>query len=415
MLVSCRQEMTQHSIELSNNSHIKLKDKAISVARSQFNENIKNEHHPYLFSSNGSVVPVQLDDFDGDKVWDALFFLADIPENGKSTYVLKWKKEQQKITTKTSVRFGKRLSADTPVKPDTKDIMLAHELPKSTGFQRYQTDGPSWENDKVGFRHYLDGRNAKDLFAKKTPEITPEDVGLDENGATVDNYHEMKPWGRDVLWVGNSLGIGGYALSDRNELLRLGVTVEDAVNNVEKTTFEIITEGPVHSQLSYTYSNWQPEKSNNRYQVKETTSIWPGIYGYQNSVSFDGLTGSETMIIGLANSNTDHELTVLDENEKFVVLYTHDKQTYEKEWILGLALLIPKESYLGFFEAPKEGRISNTFLARVKAANNKPIQYYALACWELSDARFTDKNYFETYLKNVANQLSSDVIVRVSN
>lgn len=409
LFVSCQQETAKNTIELSNPTSVKLTDKAISIDRSQLKETIDEELSPYLTASNGDNIPVQLDDLDGDKHWDALFFVADIPANGMSKYTLEWKKEKQEFTAKTSVRFGKRLATDIPVKPALKEVMLANELPKSIGFQRYQTDGPSWENDKVGFRHYLDGRNAKDLFAKKTAAITPEDVGLDENGVTIDNYHVMEPWGRDVLWVGNSLGIGGYGLSDGNNLLRLGVTVEDAVNNVEKTSFEIITEGPVRSQLSYTYDNWQPENSNNSYHVEETTSIWPGMYGYQNSVTFDGLVGSETMIVGLANSNTDKELTVLDENEKFVVLYTHDKQTYEKVWTLGLALIIPKDVYLGFFEAPKEGRISNTFLAKVKAENNKAIQYYALACWELSDKRFTDKTYFEAYLKEITNQLAANV------
>lgn len=415
LLMACQPQEKMNRIELSNPTSINLTDKAISIDRAQLKENIGESLYPYLRASNGDVIPVQLDDLDGDKHWDALFFVADIPANGKSRYVLEWKKGKQQFPAKTSVRFGKRLAADIPVKPALKEVMLANELPKSIGFQRYQTDGPSWENDKVGFRHYLDGRNAKDLFAKKTAAITPEDVGLDENGATVDNYHVMEPWGRDVLWVGNSLGIGGYGLSDGNELLRLGVTVKDAVNNVEKTSFEIITEGPVHSQLKYSYNNWQPENSNNTYQVEETTSIWPGMYGYQNSVTFNDLTGSETMIIGLANSNTDEELTVLDENEKFVVLYTHDKQTYDKVWTLGLALIIPKEVYLGAFEAPKEGRISNTFLAKVKAENNKAIQYYALACWELSDKGFTDKAYFVDYLKDVTNQLAANVSVEIKD
>lgn len=414
LFIGCQKETKSTSIELSNPTSVKLTDKAISIDRSQLKENIDEGLAPYVTASNGDNIPVQLDDLDGDTIWDALFFVADIPPNGKSMFTLEWKKGLQEFTAKTSVRFGKRLSADIPVKPALKEVMLANELPKSIGFQRYQTDGPSWENDKVGFRHYLDGRNAKDLFAKKTAAITPEDVGLDENGATVDNYHVMESWGRDVLWVGNSLGIGGYGLSDGTHLLRLGVTVEDAINNVEKTTFQIITEGPVRSQLKYIYDNWRPENTSNNYSVEETTTIWPGMYGYQNSVRFNGLVGNETMIVGLANSNTEQELTVLEENEKFVVLYTHDKQTYEKVWTLGLALIVPKEVYLGSFEAPKEGRISNTFLAKIKVENNKAFQYYALACWELSDKGFVNKDYFVNYLNDITNQLAVEVIIRIS-
>lgn len=414
LLMACEGKTKRSTIELSNPTSVNLTDKAISIDRTQLTETFSNGLYPYLTASNGDNIPVQLDDLDGDTVWDVLFFVADIPANGKSIYTLEWKKEKQGFTAKTSVRFGKRLSADIPVKPALDEVLTARQIPWTQGYQRYQTDGPTWENDKVGFRHYLDGRNAKDLFGKKIAAISPEDVGLDENGATVDNYHVMEDWGRDILSVGNSLGIGGYGLMTDDALMRLGIISRDTVNNVEKTNFQIVTEGPVRSSLNYQYSNWQPENSSNIYQVEETTNIWPGIYGFQNSVTFNGLVGNETMIVGLVNSNTDQELKVLDENEKFVVLYTHDKQTYHKEWVLGLALVIPKDVYLGSFEAPKKGRISTTFLANIKVENNKPFQYYVLACWELSDKGFADKAYFINYIKDATNQLAAEVSIRIT-
>ena len=63
------------------------------------------------------------------------------------------------------------------VAPATEEVLPANEVYKALGYQRYQTDGPSWENDKVGFRHYLDGRNSKDVFGKKTPPPSPFDRG----------------------------------------------------------------------------------------------------------------------------------------------------------------------------------------------------------------------------------------------
>tara|TARA_R110002167_G_scaffold342098_2_gene550842 strand:- start:5718 stop:6593 length:876 start_codon:yes stop_codon:yes gene_type:complete len=291
--------------------------------------------------------------------------------------------------------------------------MLANELPKSLGYQQYQTDGPSWENDRVGFRHYLDGRNAKDLFGKKTSSMSPEDVGLDAAGAVEDNYHVMEDWGRDILAVGNSVGLGGYALINETEFMRLGVTVEDSINNVEKTTFHIDVEGPVNSIISYGYNNWKP--NNRTYSVKETTSIWPGIYGFKNTVSVSGLTGDEDLAVGLVNINTDHSLGVLDENSIYVVLYTHDKQTYNKEWWLGMALILPKDKYLGFTQAPKTGPLSNSFLAKLKIEDNQPVSYYAIAGWELSDEKFSNETYFTDYLKKLTGQLSAVVEIEVKN
>ena len=81
--------------------------------------------------------------------------------------------------------------------------------------------------------------------------MSPENVGINAQGAVEDNYHVMADWGRDILSVGNSVGIGGYGLMVGDKLLRLGVTVDDSVNNVEKTIFHIEVEGPVKSVFNF--------------------------------------------------------------------------------------------------------------------------------------------------------------------
>ncbi len=409
LFTQCQTESNKTAFTLSNNSEFNLTDKAISFQKSELGALPEGKAFPLILTAAGDTIPAQLNDLDGDKNWDELFFVVNLPANSKANYTLEWIDSELKFVVRTSARFGKRMSADEHVKPALNEVLQASDLPKSIGFQRYQTDGPSWENDKVGFRHYLDGRNAKDLFGKKTAKISPENVGINAEGAVEDNYHVMEDWGRDVLSVGNSVGIGGYALKVGDKLLRLGVTVDDAVNNVEETTFQIMAEGPVKSVLNYKYKNWKTD--GRTYNVEENTSIWPGMYGYQNSVKFSDLQGDEEMVVGLVNINTENALTEIKENNKYVVLYTHDKQTYDKVWWLGLALIVPRDLYLGFMEAPKTGQLSNTFLARLKVENEKPVNYYAVACWEISDERFIDEEYFKNYVTDLTNQLAVDIEV----
>ena len=410
---SCKKEVEKGQlIQLTNTSEVELVDKPISIGKKLLSLNDSLVRYPLVLSQTDTI-PSQLNDTDMDGQWDELFFVADFMPKESKAITLIWTANEPIYEARTSVRFGKRTSADKAVQPATNETMLANELPKSLGYQQYQTDGPSWENDRVGFRHYLDGRNAKDLFGKKTSSMSPEDVGLDAAGAVEDNYHVMEDWGRDILAVGNSVGLGGYALINETEFMRLGVTVEDSINNVEKTTFHIDVEGPVNSIISYGYNNWKP--NNRTYSVKETTSIWPGIYGFKNTVSISGLTGDEDLAVGLVNINTDHSLGVLDENSKYVVLYTHDKQTYNKEWWLGMALILPKDKYLGFTQAPKTGPLSNSFLAKLKIEDNQPVSYYAIAGWELSDEKFSNETYFTDYLKKLTGQLSAVVEIEVKN
>ncbi|KJD34743.1 hypothetical protein PK35_03060 [Tamlana nanhaiensis] len=410
--VACKSpEKKGESIVLSNTSNIKLTDKAIAIHRDSLTVYETLNNYPLLMSGNDTI-PVQINDTTGDGIWDELFFVTNFEPNQEKSIDLQWVDAEPEYTVRTSARFGKRSAIDSPVEPATDEVLIAKDLPKSLGYQRYQTDGPSWENDKVGFRHYLDGRNSKDLFGKKIAEISPEDVGINAKGEVEDNYHVMEDWGRDILAVGNSVGLGGYALITDDALFRLGVTVNDSVNNVEKTTFKIQNEGPVKSLLTYNYKNWNAT-DDRTYNVAEETTIWPGMYAYKNTVTLKDLKGDEKLAVGLVDINNDNPLSVYDENEKFITLYTHDKQTYNKEWWLGMALILPKDAYIDNVEAPESGQLTQTILARLNIENDVPISYYAVACWELKDPKFKNEAYFANYVKDLTNQLSAEIDVKI--
>jgi hypothetical protein len=395
-------------IILTNTSSISLTDKPISVKRVQLPSIPSGEQYPLILSEKGDTIPAQLDDLDEDSKWDEIFFVVNLPAKSSRMFSLKWVSAEPVYVKRTSIRFGKRMSAQERVRPATDETMYARDLPRAMGFQRYQTDGPTWENDKVGFRHYLDGRNAKDVFGKKAPYISPEDVGINAKGETEDNYHVMEPWGRDILAVQNSIGIGGVAMLKNDSILRLGVTVEDKLNNVEKTTFHIVKEGPVRSIMNFRYFNWKPD--NKSYNVEETTSIWPGMYAYHNKVKISGTEGGENLLLGMVSIFASKPPVEVRVNDKWVALVSHDRHSYNQEWWLGLALIVPAESYLGLIEAPKKGQLSNSYLAKMKMSP-RPIEYYAVACWEISDPGFKDPVYFKNYVVNLTKQISADVKV----
>ncbi|WP_417941052.1 DUF4861 family protein [Flavobacterium sp. RS13.1] len=411
IFLSCKAQKSQSAkIVLANNSDLALPQKAVSIKRITLKAKEIEKSFPIILQ-NSDTIPAQVNDLDGDGKWDELFFVADFVAKEKKIVELKWTKTDPKYIVKTSARFGKREAENLSVQPATQEVLMANQVYKKLGFQKYQTDGPTWENDKVGFRHYLDGRNSKDVFGKRNPIITPENVGISSTGAVEDNYHQMHDWGRDIFPVGTSAGLGGYGLLVGDEINRLGILINDTINNVEKTTFKIVSEGPVNSVLSYKYQNWQA--SGNNYQVEETASIWPGMYGYKNTVSLNGLKGNETLVIALSNINNQNPLQVIDSGD-YVCFIQHDKLTYERQWILGTAIIIPKNSYKGYIEAPKTGKLTNSYLIKVSTKNNQPISYYPIAGWELSaDQNFKDSAYFSNYVTTLAKQLSAKIEVQI--
>lgn len=106
-------------------------------------------------------------------------------------------------------------------------------------------EGPGWESDKIGFRFYLDWRNANDIFGKKTDQLILHKVGLDG----FDSYHKMSDWGTDILKVGESLGIGTIAH-----------WADSAANRVTKTDSlysEVTYTGLLESRITTTYYGWE--------------------------------------------------------------------------------------------------------------------------------------------------------------
>lgn len=411
-LLNCKAQQNKSAvtIHLSSSSNIELADKAVTIKRSLIDK--KNTKSFPLLICKTDTIPSQVNDLDGDGQWDELFLVAHFSANEKKTVQLKWVENPPKFPVRTSVRFGKREAENLPVHPATEEVLMANQVHKALGYQKYQTDGPTWENDKIGFRHYLDGRNSKDVFGKRIPAITPETVGISSTGAVEDNYHVMYDWGRDIFPVGNSVGLGGYALQNKGEIARLGILGTDTLNTIEKTTFKIVCEGPENSVLNYKYHNWKA--FGNQYQVNETTSIWPGMYAYKNTVSIDGIKGKETFLIALSNLNNQKGLKVIEAGD-WVCLIQHDNLSYNREWIMGTALIVPKKGYNGYIEAPKKGQLTDSYLAKFKIENNKPISYYAVATWELSaDQNFKDANYFTDYVTNLAKQLSATIKIQIN-
>ena len=411
--VQCKKNEVKPSekIVLKNTSSDSLFDKPVQIEKSRLK--ITDSSKFPVLSFNGKEIPLQILDTNSDGNWDEIFMVADFAPEETKILQLDWVGELPDYPVRTSARFGKRETEGEPVKPATEEVLTKSEMPAKQGFQKYQTDGPSWENDKVGFRQYLDGRYSKDVFGKKISGISPEDVGINKDTAVEDNYHVMEDWGRDILAVGNSIGVGGFGLIVNDTVQRLGALVTDTLSNVARTEFRIQEEGPVKSVLAYNYEDWSA--GGNFYDVKEITSIWPGMYGFKNTVAVSGLQGNEQLAVGLVNINNQNPLQEVEVNEDWIALITHDHQTYEREWILGLALILPREVYEGYMEAPKTGKLTDSFLAKLKIQDSEPVSYYVIAGWELSqEQRFADAEFFKNYVVRAAKQLSAEVEITVN-
>lgn len=373
---------------------------------------LEHDHgFPVLMDQKKNKIPCQIINDEDSKKNRSLFFVVDMEKNEAKHFTLSWSEEPTDYDQQVRIRLNKRGNIKENVMPLTEEVFLPSMLPKLTGFQAYQTDGPSFENEKIAFRHYLDGRNSKDVFGKKQKGLLPDSVGVNTKGEVVDNYHVMAAWGRDILPVGTSLGLGGIGIMHDGKISRLGVTQKDSLHTIEETHYKMENNGPIYGSFSIQYDEWRPNQQRH-YHLKEEPTIWSGNYAYQNTIKFKDLSGDEKLLIGLPKLETE-KIPVQMKVNNWMVLYTYDKQTYKKEFNLGLALLVPWDLFDGWEKAQTDGEVNGTYLVKLKVNNIYPVTYYAVAGWELSDPAFKTEAGFSSYLRAMTATLDAKLNISI--
>ncbi|MCF8359390.1 MAG: DUF4861 domain-containing protein [Prolixibacteraceae bacterium] len=245
------------------------------------------------------------------------------------------------------------------------DVCTDHSL-----YIKYE--GPGWESNLVGYRFYLDWRNAVDIYGKKTNDMVLEDVGQDG----YESYHEMQDWGMDVLKVGTSLGIGS-----------IGYWNGEAAERVAKTDSvicKVLSNGPLRSMIETSYYGW------------ETADFKSNCTSYI-SIDANSRLSKQRLIFDEAPANVctgihlDETCEVIKiEKENWVALATWGKQSLNND-NLGLVVFAPAESFERF-----ETDVENEVVV-LKPENNEVAWYFG-ACWELEPDGITTLDAFKAYI-----------------
>lgn len=361
-----------------------------------------------LKNATGQPVLVQYDDKDGDGKWDEMAFLLSFKAKEKKqlTPVVADNPAAIKAVVRAHVRhkrknedqsFGEDLNRDTVPAGQAATDFAKEPLPP------FLTEGPAWENDKVGFRIYMDVRNGKDIWGKITPAMVLDSVGADKSK----NYHALSNWGMDILKVGKSLGAGSLALhidtiGGKDSLLRLGG------KTMGKIVYEKVSDGPIRAIFRMHYPEWRiPGQYNTIYLVEEI-SIWGGQYFYQSQIVVGNQPAGSKVVAGIVNllSKESKELTIGQSK----VLYSFDKQSENKD-NLGMAIMVPAKELNKFITTPNaDTDIQNTFAVSMNLADGQAF-YRFYAAWEKSKEQFKTEAGFAAFLKSEGEKFSKPIII----
>jgi hypothetical protein len=270
---------------------------------------------------------------------------------------------------------------------NTNFLRVPPEHKDHSWFLRYE--GPGWESDKVGYRFYLDQRNASDVYGKLTTDMVLQQVGLDG----FESYHHMQPWGMDVMKVGKSLGLGS-----------IGAMVDGKITRVEKTdsvTSCITENGNVYSSILTNYYGWKIGEKKHDLQSRITIHA-----GTRLTHQFLTLTNNpENICTGIVKDKKAVLLSSKGDASNFGYLATYGKQSLNGDGDeLGLAVFFRANDVSEF----TEDEFSHIVKLKPTSGN---VEYYFLATWVLESNGIKDRQQFESYLKKIASELAYPVKV----
>jgi hypothetical protein len=252
-------------------------------------------------------------------------------------------------------------------------------------------EGPGWESDQVGYRLYLDQRNAVDVFGKTMAEPVLQKAGLDG----FDSYHELQPWGMDVLKVAKSLGVGS-----------IGTLTSSGAVRVEKTdsvTCRITENGDVYSSFLTRYLGWNTGAT--KIDLHSRISIHAGTRLTHNRISIKGPI--DNIVTGVIKDDKAKPklFTQKGDNSSFGYIATYGNQSLNND-NLGIVVFFNPLFYKEF----TEDQFSH--IVKLTPAAGK-IDYYYAGVWQLEPNGIKDEAGFLEYVARTARELAAPVKVEI--
>lgn len=226
-----------------------------------------------------------------------------------------------------------------------------------TWYIRYE--GPGWENSNVGYRLYLDWRNAIDIFGKKVDSLVLPYVGQDG----FDSYHDMSDWGMDILKAGKSMGIGGF-----------GRLVQDSVIHFQKVgnTKASVVHGDDSARVDIAYTDW--ETAGTSVDLAAKLSIYP--VDRFTRVNLRPSAELEGLCTGIVKFDHVPLRTKTSAGGQWAYLATYGNQTLVDDTDqLGMALFYKVEQVDSLVEGKDDHLV-------VFKPSTTGVDYYFLGAWE---------------------------------
>ena len=228
-----------------------------------------------------------LDDLNQDETFDELCFLANLDKKEKQQYTVTLLDQGEPRTYPARVFAEMVLSntKDKKLKKNQQNNYIESLTARGDAAYTYNIQhhhGVDFESELNGIRIYFDARQTLDLYGKFKKQLE-----LKETQFYTDEDQKKRGYGDDVLWVGQTFGLGAFRGWDGQQ--------PTLVEPVKTRTQRIISYGPLRTIVEVIDKGWQApsaishQPSAIRRAVQQGCQRLSFLYGYHQCQGVRGV------------------------------------------------------------------------------------------------------------------------------
>ncbi len=250
---TCANAQTTLTVTVTNPLSIARSDQPVVVSLEKYG----TVSSALVTSSDKREVACQLDDLDQDERFDELCFLADLKPKEKKTYTISFFSEGEPRQYPARV-YAEMLMRNDKVNEKNRhnnyieSITARGDCANSYNLQHHH--GVDFESELNGIRIYFDKRQTLDLYGKFKKRLE-----LRETQFYTSQEQKQQGYGDDVLWVGNTFGLGAFRGWNGSE--------PTMIDPVRSRTQRIVSYGPLRTIVEVVDRGWLAPTANGQKAV----------------------------------------------------------------------------------------------------------------------------------------------------
>ena len=355
-----------------------------------------------LVTCDGREIACQLDDLDGDETYDELCFLADLGGKEKKKYTVTLSEQGEPRSYKARVYAEMVLSnsKDKKLKKHQQNNYIEAITARGDAAYTYNIQhhhGVDFESELNGIRIYFDARQTLDLYGKYNKQLE-----LQQTQFYTPKELKEKGYGDDVLWVGQTFGLGAFRGWDGQQ--------PTLVDPVRSRSQRVVSYGPLRAIVEVTDRGWKADADKAPVNMTLRYTQYAGHRDTDVDVFFNKDVSDYRFSTGIINVKGSEEYT--DRKGLRACWGTDYPSTDTVNWkreTVGLAIYVPQKNIASEEPANKD---NYAYVIRVDGRHLAYKVSYTSA--NESFGYHTAKEWFD-HLKAWRKEVEKPVVVCVSD